>query len=395
MNDGIRKREPWTPLLKNLPNSIKFNRLSLLAQTLYVRLICQCDDGANYDADPVLLQAGLFKRMIKTGLVDLDSIAGVRDELVDVGLAVLYEHEGEQYLHLAQLKKCLRSDVNRDIRYPDYWTVKYGKSQNGDGAFQANSESETNTTPESECKEGITGAFFGGDGGGDEPQYIDYPVTSPGADDVANYRIGQDKIACYKAKYPALDVVAQLYTIREWCIDHPGRRKTAREMHTFIKDWLGQNDLELAASKCSQMPDYLADSPAPIEEVQSQDLPSEIDPLAITDTDREPNEDLTEPEREQDTLDDQDSPAPSQPTQGDDRAKREEMVQALANVNDRDSPAWQGDACRCPICADMSRSAGISCGTDGAWRFKCQACGWSAGLSGVRKMEGIRCGPRR
>jgi len=113
------RREPWTPLLCSYPDSVKINKLSFEAETLYTRLLAQSDDRGNYDGDPVLIAAGVFRRRFRAGQVDIEKVQRWRDELVAVGLACLYEHDGETYIHLVGAKKFLRAARKRDYRYPE------------------------------------------------------------------------------------------------------------------------------------------------------------------------------------------------------------------------------------------------------------------------------------
>ena len=280
-----KKRRPWRPLLKNLPDSCKFNKLSLLAQSLYVRLICQCDDGSNYDGDPVLLQAGVFKRMIKTGLVELESITEARDELVAQGLALLYDHEGEPYVHLVQLKKYLRADVNKDVRFPDYWAKKYGRNEGGPSTER---ESRGANEYEKVCS--------GEDREDDRPPFIDFPVTSQGGDDVANYRLKLERIEVLKLQVPTLNVIAQLYEIQEWCIDNPGRRKTASQMPRFIKNWLSRSLLEQYRGDQEQQENAPEpDAEVPLPEPSEEDI--DVDPSVL---DQEGHDHADPPKQESD-----------------------------------------------------------------------------------------------
>lgn len=48
----------------------------------------------------------------------------------------------------------------------------------------------------------------------------------------------QQKLDEWKATFPALDVLAQCRLARQWCIDNPSRRKTARGIGRFLFGWL-------------------------------------------------------------------------------------------------------------------------------------------------------------
>jgi hypothetical protein len=50
----------------------------------------------------------------------------------------------------------------------------------------------------------------------------------------------EGKLSEYQETYPCLDVAAELRKARQWCIDNPARRKTARGMPAFLNRWLAR-----------------------------------------------------------------------------------------------------------------------------------------------------------
>lgn len=48
------------------------------------------------------------------------------------------------------------------------------------------------------------------------------------------YILTKDKLAEYKVSYPAVNVEQECRSLRQWCIDNPGRRKTLRGMPAFF-----------------------------------------------------------------------------------------------------------------------------------------------------------------
>lgn len=114
------KREKWTPLLCNYPNSEKINSVSFEAETLYTRLIASCDDNANYDGTPTLIMCGLYAKRFEYGQIDVPKAEQMRNELVTAGLITLYQSGGKTYLHVNNCKKSLRDDINRDYRFPEF-----------------------------------------------------------------------------------------------------------------------------------------------------------------------------------------------------------------------------------------------------------------------------------
>ena len=114
----MSKREPYSPLLCSYPDSEKINSVSLGAECLFCRLIARCDDAGNYEGDPVLLMCGLFAKRFQKGAVTVTDVERFRDELVTAGLIDLYKINGATYTHIRNVKKVLRSDIKRDIRFP-------------------------------------------------------------------------------------------------------------------------------------------------------------------------------------------------------------------------------------------------------------------------------------
>ena len=79
------KREPWNPLLKSYPDSEKINAISIGAETLYTRLIAQCDDHAHYYGDARWVLPKLFTaRMIARQVTEAD-VSNWLGELEHVG----------------------------------------------------------------------------------------------------------------------------------------------------------------------------------------------------------------------------------------------------------------------------------------------------------------------
>ena len=50
----------------------------------------------------------------------------------------------------------------------------------------------------------------------------------------------QDKLHEYQETYPGVDVLGELRRARQWCLDNPGRCKTAKGMPKFCGGWLGR-----------------------------------------------------------------------------------------------------------------------------------------------------------
>ena len=80
-------------------------------------------------------------------------------------------------------------------------------------------------------------------------------VTSPGYEDPVlveiptnieevTYQVLKSKADEYKEAYPGIDVLQELREIRQWGIDNPDKRKTARGMPRHINSWMSRRSKE-------------------------------------------------------------------------------------------------------------------------------------------------------
>jgi len=116
----IAKREPWNPLLISYPESEKVNKITPFAETLYTRLLAKCDDRANFYGDVALILAHLYSIRWKRRQINKGKVAKLLSELLREKLVYLYTVRDETYLHIINCKKHLRSDINRDWRFPQH-----------------------------------------------------------------------------------------------------------------------------------------------------------------------------------------------------------------------------------------------------------------------------------
>lgn len=48
------------------------------------------------------------------------------------------------------------------------------------------------------------------------------------------------KLSEYRESFPGVDVIAEARKARQWCIDNPAKRKTARGMAAFLSRWFSK-----------------------------------------------------------------------------------------------------------------------------------------------------------
>jgi hypothetical protein len=63
------------------------------------------------------------------------------------------------------------------------------------------------------------------------------PVAIPLADGT-DWRASTEQLAEWQGLYPAVDVAQAFRSMRGWCLAKPMNRKTAREVESFIVNWL-------------------------------------------------------------------------------------------------------------------------------------------------------------
>ena len=75
---------------------------------------------------------------------------------------------------------------------------------------------------------------------GGEPQAASPPAVSIPLNDGTEYSVSQEQCQEWADVYPAVNVLQQLKEMREWCLNNPAKRKTARGVRSFITRWLAK-----------------------------------------------------------------------------------------------------------------------------------------------------------
>lgn len=104
--------------MTNFPMSERLNDVSEGAEILYLRLLAQSDDNANYFGSPSLILGYLFAHRMESGTVTVESVKSRLTELEKAGLVTKYENVGHQYIHLACCYRHVRTDIQPDVRFP-------------------------------------------------------------------------------------------------------------------------------------------------------------------------------------------------------------------------------------------------------------------------------------
>lgn len=213
-------------LKEGIRTSKKINSLSDFEFRTWAYLITYVDDYGRGSADPELLKGFVFPRRKEVREQDIRKALAALER---TGSILLYDVAGEPYFCFPNWSEHQRIQTKKS-KYPapadcdmSRWlTVIHGDSP---------PESNPNPNPESESnpKEG-----------GGEPQAASPPMVSIPLNDGTEYPVSQEQCQEWAGVYPAVDVIQQLREMREWCLNKPAKRKTAKEVRSFITRWLAK-----------------------------------------------------------------------------------------------------------------------------------------------------------
>lgn len=112
----MRASKTYSPVLRSLNKSRKWNACSILARDLYVRLLLDVDDAGRHSADAALVKAEVAALCQDHSAENIPESLG---ELQSVGLIALYEHGGEPLLAIVDHFSVLRKDRKPKVLHPD------------------------------------------------------------------------------------------------------------------------------------------------------------------------------------------------------------------------------------------------------------------------------------
>ena len=213
-------------LKEGIRTSKKINSLSDFEFRTWAYLITYVDDYGRGSADPELLKGFVFPRRKEVREQDIRKALAALER---TGSILLYDVAGEPYFCFPNWSEHQRIQTKKS-KYPapadcdmSRWlTVIHGDSP---------PESNPNPNPESESNPKEVGG---------EPQTASPPVVSIPLNDGTEYPVSQEQCQEWAGVYPAVDVIQQLREMREWCLNNPAKRKTARGVRGFITRWLAK-----------------------------------------------------------------------------------------------------------------------------------------------------------
>ena len=222
-------------LKESICTSDNLDQLTAFQETVFYRLLVNCDDYGRFDARPKILASKLFplKEIRATQMED------ALRALTSAELVMLYEVDGKPFLQMKKWDRhqtirtkkskypdptegeniCLqmKSDVSKCSRNPIQSESKYEYESNPNEANASCAELRENapSTPEP------------------TPSAFDIPLN-----DGTVYNVSQENIEAYRNLYPAVDIEQALRNMIGWCMGHERELKTRRGVKAFITSWL-------------------------------------------------------------------------------------------------------------------------------------------------------------
>lgn len=214
-------------LKDTIRTSRNVNGLTDFQFRVWVYLITYVDDFGRGSADPELLKGLVFPRRKN---VTEGQIQKAVHDLANIGMISLYEVDGEPYFYFPNWSSHQRIQTKKSkFPMPSEENIIHGDSrwnsvENSDSPPESNTIQNPNTNTNT------------------NPNYSTEPqadsVLTLTLNDGSEYPITQKDVSEYSTTYPAVDVMQQLRSMRQWCRDNPTKRKTAKGIRRFINSWL-------------------------------------------------------------------------------------------------------------------------------------------------------------
>lgn len=232
---------PTRLIRDGIVTSDRIDRLTPAAEVCYIRLLLVADDYGRHDGRPAILRARMYPLRLDR-VTDAD-VSGWLDECERAGLVRRYTVGGRPYIEIPRFDQRIRAKVSRcpppdgsqadDGHVTDTCPADDGQMT---GACRLEAQSETKAETKAKSVESTEpGEPASVPTETPEPIVMTYPVVGPGP---AEWPLLASKAREWEETYPALDVASELKKARQWVIDRPERRKTARGMIRFLAGWL-------------------------------------------------------------------------------------------------------------------------------------------------------------
>ena len=230
-------------LKESICTSDSIDMLSPFEETMFYRLIVNCDDYGRMDARPKILAAKLFP--LKD--IRVKQIEDALRALTSAELVRLYKVNGKPFLQMNTWDRHQRVR-NSVSKYPgpeqtddDCGELPQVAANCGLNPIQSKSKSESESNPNICIEQTDVGSM---------------PVFELPLNDGSMFGVPEDKYNDWLNLYPAVDVMQELRKMKGWCDGNPKRLKTRGGIMRFITGWLSRaQDSPHPIAKENQQPD--------------------------------------------------------------------------------------------------------------------------------------------
>ena len=213
-------------LKESICTSDNLDQLSAFQETMFYRLLVNCDDYGRMDARPKILASKLFP--LKD--IRVSQMEEALRALTSAELVILYEVDGKPFLQMKtwerhqqiRAKKSKYPGPDSGVRVSDSNCKQMisGASKCPRNPIQSEYESESNTNI-------CTAASAA-------------PVATLTLVDGTQYGITKEDAEKDRKAYPAVDVMSEYLKMERWLSANPKNRKTSAGIKRFINSWLGR-----------------------------------------------------------------------------------------------------------------------------------------------------------
>lgn len=185
---------------------------------LFIGLWPQADKAGRLEDRPVMLKAKIFP------YDEVDVSKGL--QALSKKFIQRYEWGGKRFIQINTWEKhqrCPTSEPDSIIQGPGATKENILKRQNSSGR-------------EGKGREGKGRDDIAPSPTDSEPLF-DFPTVGSGP---KTWTLSKAKSEEYAKSYPGIDIIAECRAARQWCLDNPPRRKTARGMPAFLNRWLSK-----------------------------------------------------------------------------------------------------------------------------------------------------------
>lgn len=215
---------------ESICTSDNIDLLTPFEETVFYRLIVNCDDYGRMDARPKILAAKLFP------LKDIRAkqMEDALRKLTSAELVTLYKVDGKPFLQMNTWDRHQR--VRNSV--PKYPSPEQADDDCGELSRVAASCRELR--PESNPIQSNTNPNPNPYYSAEQTDVGSPQVVSLTLNDGSDYGITQDQIDKWVPLYPAVDVMQELRAMKGWLDSNPKKRKTKTGILRFVNGWLSR-----------------------------------------------------------------------------------------------------------------------------------------------------------